>query len=187
MDDDDDAEGLVRKSLAQESEDSDDDNGSVSTDMSVKRALVKLRNGVRAIRGSPMRLEKFKLMTTPVGKKQGLAPLLNVRTRWGSTYTMIQRAVQCKDAYNSVLIDLDLTDYVLDELEWRQLGALMDLLRLFDQLTTQMCASKTYTTIAMSIVVYNKLMQEIEDFVKRNKEKGPDICRGATASYDKLK
>ena len=93
-----------------------------------------------------MRLEKFKLLTTPVGKKQGLAPLLDVRTRWGSTYTMIQRVDQCKDAYNSVLIDLNLTDYILDELEWRRLGALVDLLGLFDQLTTQACASKRYTT-----------------------------------------
>ncbi|KAG9061078.1 hypothetical protein KI688_007707 [Linnemannia hyalina] len=141
----------------------------------------------RMLGGSPMRLEKFKLLTTPVGKKQGLAPLLDARTRWGTTYTMIQRATQCKDAYNSVLIDLNLTDYILDELEWRRFGALMDLLGLFDQSTTQACASKSHRTIAMSIVMYNKLMQEIEDFVERNKERLPDVCLGATAAYNKLK
>lgn len=99
---------------------------------------------------------------------------------------MIVRAIECKAIYSSVLLDDNLTDCILDEVEWRRLNTLKELLERFDTLTTKVCASKTYATITMTIVVYNNLMEVIENFMKDNKDRLPEICRGAKAAYDKL-
>jgi hypothetical protein len=138
-------------------------------------------------RRSPPRLDRFKELTTTPERKQGLSPLLDVCTRWGSTYVMIERALLCKDAYCSVLLEDNLDQFILEEVEWRRLGSLRDLLQRFDQLTTKVCASKSYVTITMTVVVYNNLMAMIEGFLRDNKERLPDICCGAQAAYDKLK
>ncbi|KAH7043064.1 hypothetical protein BKA57DRAFT_508433 [Linnemannia elongata] len=43
------------------------------------------------------------------------------------------------------------------------------ILERFDTLTTNVCASKIYVTITITIVVYNNLMEVIENFIKDNK------------------
>ncbi|KAF9355563.1 hypothetical protein BGX26_006410, partial [Mortierella sp. AD094] len=183
FEDDDDSEGFIRTSLVEENcgdleEDEEDNAGveKVDNNTPTKRALQKLRKGIVSIRRSPPRLEKFKELTTSADRKQGLCPLIDVCTRWGSTYAMIERALECKDVYCSVLLDDDLSDLILEEVEWRRLTSLRDILQKFDELTTKVCASKTYVTITMTVVVYNSLMRTIEDFIKNNKDRLPDIC-----------
>jgi hypothetical protein len=100
---------------------------------------------------------------------------------------MIERALECKDAYCSVLLDDDLSAFILEEVEWRRLNVLREILQHFDKLTTKVCASKTYVTISLTVVVYNNLMEIIEQFIKTNKDRYPDICRGAKAAHDKLR
>lgn len=138
-------------------------------------------------RRSAHRLDKFRKLTVISGRKQGLSPILDVCTRWRSTYDMIDRALQCKETYCSVLLDDELTDFLLEEVEWRGLGSLRDLLQKFDALTTKACASKSYTTISLTIVIYNKLMDTIEDYIEKNEDRLPEICRGAKAAQEKLK
>ena len=99
---------------------------------------------------------------------------------------MIERAVECKATYCPVLLDDNLTEYILDEVEWRRLGALRELLEQFNTLTTKICTSKSYVTITMTVVVYNHLRGIIENFIKNNKDHLPDICQGARAAYNKL-
>jgi hypothetical protein len=99
---------------------------------------------------------------------------------------MLARGIDCKDAYCTVLLDDNETEYILDEVEWRRLSTLKELLEYFDRLTTKVCASKSYVTITMTVVVYNNLMGVIEKFIAQNKERVPDICQGAQAAYDKL-
>ncbi|KAF9340130.1 hypothetical protein BGX26_009101, partial [Mortierella sp. AD094] len=135
---------------------------------------------------SPSRFEKFKELTATPDRKQGLSPLLDVRTRWGSSHTMLERAFECKAAYCSVLLDDNLTECILNEVEWRRLSTLKELLGHFNKLITKVCASKTYVTITMTVVVYNSLMEVIEKFMDQNKDRLPDIYQGAKAAYDKL-
>ena len=101
---------------------------------------------------------------------------------------MIDRALECKNAYCSVLLedDQDLTEFILEEVEWRRLGSLREILQHFDNLTTKVCASKSYVTITMTVIVYNSLMAKIEKFIEVYKDRLPDICRGAKAAYNKL-
>lgn len=99
---------------------------------------------------------------------------------------MIQRAIQCKNAYISLVLDESLTMFFLEDAEWRRLAALRDLLERFDQLTTKVCARKTYATITLNIVVYNSRMAAIENFIEENRQRLPDICRGAEAAHAKF-
>jgi hypothetical protein len=99
---------------------------------------------------------------------------------------MLERALECREAYCSVLLDDDLSEFILEEKEWRHLISLKEILQSFDQLTTKVCASKSYVTITMTVIVYNSLMGIIEKFIEDNKECHPDICRGADAAYKKL-
>ncbi|KAF9404937.1 hypothetical protein BGZ76_006742, partial [Entomortierella beljakovae] len=136
---------------------------------------------------SPLLMEKFLELTSSPMRKKGLIPLLDVCTRWGSTNAMIERALGCKDTFTTVLLDFDLEDLVLNEFEWKRLKSLQYLLQQFDTLTTKACASKTYPTIPMTVVIYNRLMDTIEKYRREHKDKYPDICHGALAAYNKLR
>lgn len=82
---------------------------------------------------------------------------------------MIEHGLECKDAYSSVLLDENHSEFIL-EVEWRRRSSLKEILQQFDRLTTQVCASKTYVTVTMTVVVYNILMGIIEDFINTNKD-----------------
>jgi len=99
---------------------------------------------------------------------------------------MIRRSLERKDAYGTVLLDDNFAKYTLDEAVWRRLTILKELLDHFNTLTTKVCASKSYATITMTIIVYNKIMGIIEDFRKSNEERSPDICHAANTAYKKL-
>ncbi|KAG0313688.1 hypothetical protein BG000_005764, partial [Podila horticola] len=156
VEDDDDFEWFTRTSIVEDEYEEGTATASTETviaaaaavekvdNTSTKRALQKLRKVIVKIRRSPPRLEKFKELTITADRKQGLSPLLDVCTRWGSTHVMIERALECKDAYCSVFLDDDLSDFILEEVEWRRLGSLRELLQHFDKLTTKVCARKTY-------------------------------------------
>ncbi|KAF9922411.1 hypothetical protein BGZ67_010561 [Mortierella alpina] len=176
-DGDDDSEGLVRTSIVEEESDSDAEeseghdppetvasiaealNDNVDNNNLTKRALFKLRKGIVKIS----------------------LPAL------GSTYVMMDRGLQCKAEYCTVLIENNLDEFVLKEVEWRQITSLRDLLQQFGTLTTKVCASKTYVTITLTVVVYNRIMNVLDDFRTENSDRLPDICRGAEAAYEKLR
>ncbi|KAG0247100.1 hypothetical protein DFQ27_002555, partial [Actinomortierella ambigua] len=133
--------------------------------------------------------EAFKERTKSEKNRKGLSPLLDVRTRWGSTFVMIGRAMQCKDAYCGVLFDDGDHECILDTKEWERLRLLSVLLEEFDTLTKSVIASKSYVTISLTIIAYNSLMGQIEQFVNNdsNITVAPDICRGAQTAWLKLR
>ncbi|KAF9141478.1 hypothetical protein BGX20_007404, partial [Mortierella sp. AD010] len=125
-----------------EDNDIDDGNGDDTTDEDVceddtelrtlpearrvtGNALNKLRNGVKKIRH--VLSENFKALTTSEKTPSGLRPLLDVRTRWNSTYVMVRRALQCQNAYQMVLTDGGHGDLALSAVEWTRLKALKSL------------------------------------------------------------
>lgn len=132
-----------------------------------------------------MRLDKFKELSG--AGDRSLVLILDVRTRWNSTYAMIKRAIQLRNAYVSICnVDDDLAEYSLQESDWQYLQKLASLLELFNTLTNNVSASLSYPTVPLTIAVYNKLLDNIEDFITVNKESQPEICRGAAAAKLKL-
>lgn len=100
---------------------------------------------------------------------------------------MIDRALKCKAVYSSVLVTDGLDDMIIQETEWPGLKLLRDLLAEFDELTTKSCASKTYVTVPLTILIYNKIMKTLEVFLRVNRTQHPDLCQGVKAAYDKLR
>ncbi|KAG0048209.1 hypothetical protein BGZ90_007692 [Linnemannia elongata] len=107
--------------------------------------------------------------TTTLALQKLRKGIIKIR-RWGSSYTMLVRRIKYKVIYSSVLLDDNITECILDEVEWRRLNTLKVILERFDTLTTKVCASKIYATITITIVVYNNLMEVIENFIKDNKD-----------------
>ncbi|KAG0195448.1 hypothetical protein BGX28_001353, partial [Mortierella sp. GBA30] len=121
--DNDESEGLIRATIAEDEHGEGFAPGetvasivdATVVNLDNKRALQKLRKGIVKIRRSPSRLDRFKELTTTSERKRGLSPLLDVCTRWGSTYVMIKRALLCKEAYCAVLLENNLDQYILEE------------------------------------------------------------------------
>jgi hypothetical protein len=133
--------------------------------------------------------ENFTALTISEQTPSGVRPLLDVRTRWNSTYIMIRRALKCQDAYQKVLTDGGHGGLSLSAVEWARLKSLKSLLSTFNILTDRISASRSYSTISRSIVSYNAALAALETF--RNKPSHrttlPDLCCGADAAYSKLK
>lgn len=104
-------------------------------------------------------------LTMTGGSSKSLSPLLDVHTHWGSTFTMVEHVIQCKSAYNTVLLDAGHYEFTLDAMELDCLQALKNLLETFNFLTKTVCASKSYATINLTIITYNTLMEMVEQFV----------------------
>lgn len=133
--------------------------------------------------------ENFKTLTISEQTPSGLRPLLDVRTRWNSTYIMIRRALQCQNAYQMVLTDGGHGDLALSAAEWTRLKTLKSLLSIFNILTSKISASRSYATISRSIVSYNATLAALEIFRNKssNRTTFPDLCCGVDAAYSKLK
>ncbi|KAF9148931.1 hypothetical protein DFQ26_002156, partial [Actinomortierella ambigua] len=130
---------------------------------------------------SPQLHEKFKRLA-------GLSPLLDVCTRWGSTYDMIQRAHQCKGVYLQVLHDAGEKELILDKAHWDSLRKLMKLLQRFHIFTTALQYSKgEHASINRTVPAYNTLMETIENFRQDYGARFPALDRAAEAAYEKLK
>ncbi|KAF9271957.1 hypothetical protein BGZ74_005530, partial [Mortierella antarctica] len=164
------------------------DGNTAGNNTSTKQALVKLRTGLKKIRISSSQLDKFKELTKTDMNKNGLVPLLNVCTHWGSTFTMLHQAIQCKAAYSDTVADDDLKEYFLNTNEWHHLTKLWDILQKFDESTTAACASTSYAAIAISIQIYNDILDHLETFFNDVEiaQSVPDLVRGARAAYKKI-
>ncbi|KAF9270912.1 hypothetical protein BGZ74_006806, partial [Mortierella antarctica] len=101
-------------------EDDADADGGEANNTPTRNPLVKLREGIVKIRTSPLKLDKFK-----DSSGSHLVLLLDVRTRWNSTYKMIEHAIRLKDAYVRICnVDDDLVKYSLQESDWQYLEEL---------------------------------------------------------------
>lgn len=139
--------------------------------------------GLAMYRSSPQRLEKFKEHCD--NKK--LVLILDVKTRWNSTYHMIERAILLRNAYVGICnVDDDLSDFSLQESDWKYLEQVCALLKRFDTMTTKISGSQ-YATIPLTIAVYNSLLDKIEDFIDTNDRLYPEICDAARLGKEKLK
>lgn len=86
---------------------------------------------IKNIRGSPKRRERFK-KACQIHNLSQLKPILDVSTRWNSTFEMCNRAVKLQEVLDSVaLAETDSRQYVLSEDEWNKIKLLIEVLKPF--------------------------------------------------------
>ena len=87
-----------------------------------------------------------------------LKPVLDVCTRWNSTYDMISRALVLQDSIDlyarSKRLDMDINC-------WDRFKVIYDFLKKFKDVSVYMCGD-TYPTISMAVPNYNKLLNHID-------------------------
>ncbi|CAB5193439.1 unnamed protein product [Rhizophagus irregularis] len=94
-----------------------------------------------------------------------LKTLLDVSTRWNSTFDMINRALYLKEALNSLaLSEKDLKNFVIMDDEWTELEKVKLFLEKFKEITVLM-SSSSYPTLSMLIPLYNALIDHMEDYM----------------------
>ncbi|CAB4410663.1 unnamed protein product [Rhizophagus irregularis] len=152
----------------------------------LKPEIDKIRNLIVKSRSSSQRRKKF----SEISKLNGvddLLPILDVPTRWNSTYDMVKRALDLKVVFDKIILASefsDLNNIKLSQSDWTSLENIAAFLRCFAKLSTEMCAS-TYPTISAVYPMYNLLMGHAEK--KMNKDKTPNnIALAANAAWNKL-
>ncbi|CAB4482266.1 unnamed protein product [Rhizophagus irregularis] len=152
--------------------------------------LCKLRTLICKIRASPQQREKFSAQCKVADIPDKMV-ILDVRTRWNSTFDMLVRARELKEPLNTLSnSDINLRSFTLNEKEWECLAEIELILKGFSKATKQICA-ETYPTIAYVIPYYNILLSRLEDFrdspgrCKEGKEAASNAIRKLLEYYDK--
>ena len=91
--------------------------------------------------------------------------VLDVRTRWDSTYNMLRVAFQQRAAYNAMIYDDDLKRFVLSTSDWAHIGRLQEFFAPFVKFQKKMSAQK-YPTINTATTAYNQLFNHLDKYTR---------------------
>ena len=117
----------------------------------VSNSVKKVRDVVRYIRNSPMRLRKFKEYAELVGIESNACINLDVPTRWNSTYLMLKTACIYEKVFekydeNESAFKADLGDGVPDIFDWHYVNKMVEYLEHFYEMTLRISGSKYVTS-----------------------------------------
>ncbi|CAB4478569.1 unnamed protein product [Rhizophagus irregularis] len=151
-----------------------------SINLSVKEALScldgeisLLRELIVKIRASSLRREKLS-NACKNNDINDLKPILDVPTRWNSTFDMIKRALQLKVALEYIVFhDKDLKKYTFSEEKWAIFEQIKNFLEIFKEVTVIMSGSH-YPTLSLTVPLYNILIDHVEDVIGNDKEDDDD-------------
>ena len=145
------------------------------------------------IRRTPKRMAKFKAICKQIAREEGeeggcddVLPILDVPTRWSSTFEMIIRGLRIMKALTrmAALPENNMRDKELSEEDWKLLKLVSEFLNPFAQVTKVMEGSK-YTTLSGVVPLFNKLLNHAEDWSV--KPRISDLIRkGASSAFEKL-
>ena len=89
-------------------------------------------------------------------------PISDSKTRWNSTYDMLQVAYDLKDSLNMLVAKNDiLINFTISDEEWRLVVQLLDFLKDFKKVSEKISGEK-YVTLPMAVIAFNCLLDKIE-------------------------
>lgn len=122
---------------------------------------MKIRKGVAAIRKSPQRREIFAMHCTSHTLKHKML-ILDVKTRWNSTYWMLTRCIEFRKPFQATLQSISsLKKFILDEIEWKKVEEITKLLNLFRE-ATEMLSTQSSPTLSSTSSVYSVLFDHLD-------------------------
>ncbi|CAB4374518.1 unnamed protein product [Rhizophagus irregularis] len=152
----------------------------------LKPEIDKIWNLIVKSRSSSQRRKKF----SEISKLNGvddLLSILDVPTRWNSTYDIVKRTLDLKVVFDKIILAnefSDLNNIKLSQSDWTSLENIAAFLRYFAKLSTEMCTS-TYPTISAVYPMYNLLIGHAEKKMNKNKTSN-NIALAANAAWNKL-
>lgn len=145
--------------------------------------IMKLRKLIRKVRKSPQMRQKLCKHCEFYGMDY-LVPIIDVATRWNSTYEMLQRAETLKTPLRALCLShKKMQNLLMSEGEWNSLNRLKALLEKFDR-STQLISMERHPTISAYIPTLDWLISSLESFIEKNT--GP-LGDAAEEGLDKLK
>lgn len=129
--------------------------------------IVKLRQLVKKIRKSSKLRQKLNKCCKTY-KTEYLVPIIDVSTRWNSTYQMIRRAKKLKIALRVLCLnESKLFRYQINEGEWLLLSDIEKLLHKFDR-ATQLMSMERHPTICAYLPTLDWLINSVENFAAQH-------------------
>ena len=126
----------------------------------IANTLNKARDLAIFINASPQRKEKFKDLQKTTRNPQ-LVLIQDVRTRWNSTYLMLERARRLQSELDKYCRLYKIDHIMLNSDEWRQINYLLYLIKPFYIYTTALSKTKDMT-IHNIFSLYNELFKHLK-------------------------
>lgn len=120
------------------------------------------------VNASPQRREAFLNLQT---KEPRLIPIQDVRTRWNSTFLMLDRAKRLQSVFDQYCTTHQYLHFKLDVEEWRQIEYLLLLTKPFFDFTNVLSKTRD-VTVHHVFSIYNRLFNHLDDAEKKLKRKG---------------
>lgn len=162
----------------------DDDESDDEFDVDVNDGAVigKLRKIVRKIRKSVQLRQKLKKICESYDMKY-LVPVIDIITRWNSTFYMILRAKQLRTPLRVLCLnEKSLKNLWLATAEWQELDKIENLLEKFDR-STKLMSMERHPTNSKYLPTINWLIEVLQDYLTENSD---FLAVAVKAGLDKL-
>jgi hypothetical protein len=114
--------------------------------------IKKLRKLIKVIRKSSKLLEELENLAK-LDKKPFIRPIMDCKTRWNSTFSMINRACVLKENIKMLSVKYsNLNDYMPTDVEWELFHDLDQFLEQFNRATLDL-STQSYPTVAFSRII----------------------------------
>lgn len=144
--------------------------------------ISKLRKLIKKIRSSPKMRQKMKKLCQ-MCKMKYLTPKIDVKTRWNSTFLMLERAEKYKAPLAALCSsEKKLGSYLLTEVDWKHLNTLCILLQKFER-ATKLISMERHPTICAYLPTFHWLLESLKSFILDNP--GP-LAQAVGEGLDKL-
>ncbi|CAB4414418.1 unnamed protein product [Rhizophagus irregularis] len=161
-------------------------SGTISTN----KVIPRLRKLIVKIRSSPQRRDRFSRQCNLNPNLKTLNLILDVKTRWNSTYLMLQRAFELREPLEEITaIDRELEEFTIFTDEWEIIKELCRIFEIFHKATEHMFKSN-FITLSSSIPVYNVLLDHLEKLLDTNDRNfcpNLEVRNALRKGYEKLK
>ncbi|KAF5361627.1 hypothetical protein D9758_007393 [Tetrapyrgos nigripes] len=124
-------------------------------------------------------------ISDPSVKLRLLNLILDIITRWNSTYFMVKRAKELRAYYTNTRNDL-YKKYKISSEEWEVVDVIIEFLEIFRTCSEKMSAGN-FPTLSASLLVYVKLMNAVDKFMESDiAKKNASVQAGLVACKEKL-